>query len=107
MTGFVFGLDPSTAPRQTRPNQPPSLLSSPPPPLLSRFSPSPTPSPNSPNSPPPHTPSQTNPAHKGSGMVIKAKELADEHGWFLPQQVPATTAKTKQIKISHKITHKV
>ena len=30
----------------------------------------------------------TNPAHKGSGMVIKAKELADEHGWFLPQQVP-------------------
>jgi cysteine synthase len=28
----------------------------------------------------------TNPAHKGSGMVIKAKELADEHGWFFPNQ---------------------
>ena len=28
----------------------------------------------------------TNPAHKGSGMVIKAAELAQEHGWFLPQQ---------------------
>ncbi len=28
----------------------------------------------------------TNPAHKGSGMVIKAKELAEEHGFFLPQQ---------------------
>ena len=23
----------------------------------------------------------TNPAHKGTGMVIKAKELADKHGW--------------------------
>lgn len=28
----------------------------------------------------------TNPAHKGSGMVIKAKELADEYGWFFPNQ---------------------
>ena len=28
----------------------------------------------------------TNPAHKGSGMVIQAKALADKHGWFLPQQ---------------------
>ncbi|KAJ1473992.1 tryptophan synthase beta subunit-like PLP-dependent enzyme [Baffinella frigidus] len=28
----------------------------------------------------------TNPAHKGSGMVIKAKELGEKHGWFLPQQ---------------------
>ena len=28
----------------------------------------------------------TNPAHKGSGMAIKAAELAKEHGWFLPQQ---------------------
>jgi len=28
----------------------------------------------------------TNPAHKGSGMVIKAKELADKHGWFRPRQ---------------------
>ena len=28
----------------------------------------------------------TNPAHKGSGMVIKAEELAKEHGWFLPRQ---------------------
>ena len=28
----------------------------------------------------------TNPAHKGSGMVIKAAELAQKHGWFLPQQ---------------------
>jgi cysteine synthase A len=28
----------------------------------------------------------TNPAHKGSGMAIKAKELADEHGWFRPRQ---------------------
>ena len=28
----------------------------------------------------------TNPAHKGSGMVIKAKELAAKHGWFLPRQ---------------------
>lgn len=28
----------------------------------------------------------TNPAHKGTGMVIKAKELADEHGWFFPNQ---------------------
>ena len=26
----------------------------------------------------------TNPAHKGSGMVIKAKELAKKHGWFYP-----------------------
>ena len=25
-------------------------------------------------------------AHKGSGMVIKANELAVEHGWFLPKQ---------------------
>jgi len=28
----------------------------------------------------------TNPAHKGSGMVIKAKELAEQHGWFLADQ---------------------
>jgi cysteine synthase A len=28
----------------------------------------------------------TNPAHKGSGMVIKASELAEAHGWFLPRQ---------------------
>ena len=28
----------------------------------------------------------TNPAHKGSGMVIKAEELAAKHGWFLPRQ---------------------
>ena len=28
----------------------------------------------------------TNPAHKGSGMVIKAKELSEKHGWFLPRQ---------------------
>lgn len=28
----------------------------------------------------------TNPAHKGTGMVIKAKELADEHGYFWPNQ---------------------
>ena len=28
----------------------------------------------------------TNPAHKGSGMVIKARELAEQHGWFRPQQ---------------------
>jgi cysteine synthase len=28
----------------------------------------------------------TNPAHKATGMVIKAKELADEHGWFWPNQ---------------------
>ena len=28
----------------------------------------------------------TNPAHKGSGMVIKAKELADKHGYFWPNQ---------------------
>lgn len=28
----------------------------------------------------------TNPAHKGSGMVIKAEELARQHGWFLPRQ---------------------
>ena len=28
----------------------------------------------------------TNPAHKGSGMVNKAKELAAKHGWFLPRQ---------------------
>ena len=28
----------------------------------------------------------TNPAHKGSGMVIKAKELADHHGWYRPRQ---------------------
>lgn len=28
----------------------------------------------------------TNPAHKGSGMVIKAKELAEKHGWFRPCQ---------------------
>jgi cysteine synthase A len=28
----------------------------------------------------------TNPAHKGTGMVIKAEELAAKHGWFLPRQ---------------------
>lgn len=28
----------------------------------------------------------TNPAHKGTGMVIKAKELADKHGWYWPNQ---------------------
>mmetsp|Transcript_19677 Transcript_19677/g.24263 ORF Transcript_19677/g.24263 Transcript_19677/m.24263 type:complete len:550 (-) Transcript_19677:205-1854(-) len=28
----------------------------------------------------------TNPAHKGTGMVIKAKELADTHGYFWPNQ---------------------
>ena len=28
----------------------------------------------------------TNPAHKGSGMVIKAKELAEKHGWHYPDQ---------------------
>lgn len=28
----------------------------------------------------------TNPAHKGSGMVIKAQELARKHGWYLPRQ---------------------
>lgn len=28
----------------------------------------------------------TSAAHKGSGMVIKAQELADEHGWFFPNQ---------------------
>jgi cysteine synthase A len=28
----------------------------------------------------------TNPAHKGSGMLIKAKELSEQHGWFLPRQ---------------------
>jgi len=28
----------------------------------------------------------TNPAHKGTGMVIKARELAEKHGWFLPRQ---------------------
>jgi len=28
----------------------------------------------------------TNPAHKGSGMVIKTKELAEKHGWFWPNQ---------------------
>ena len=28
----------------------------------------------------------TNPAHKGTGMVIKAKELADKHGWYWPDQ---------------------
>jgi cysteine synthase A len=28
----------------------------------------------------------TNPAHKATGMVIKAKELADKHGWFFPNQ---------------------
>ncbi len=28
----------------------------------------------------------TNPAHKGSGMVIKARELAEAHGWFWPRQ---------------------
>lgn len=28
----------------------------------------------------------TNPAHKATGMVIKAKELADKHGWYWPNQ---------------------
>ena len=28
----------------------------------------------------------TNPAHKASGMVIKAAELAEKHGWFQPCQ---------------------
>lgn len=28
----------------------------------------------------------TNPAHKATGMVIKAKELSDKHGWFWPNQ---------------------
>ena len=28
----------------------------------------------------------TNPAHKGSGMVIKTKELAEKHGWYWPNQ---------------------
>ena len=28
----------------------------------------------------------TNPAHKGTGMVIKTKELADKHGYFWPNQ---------------------
>ena len=28
----------------------------------------------------------TNPAHKATGMVIKAKELADKHGYFWPNQ---------------------
>ena len=28
----------------------------------------------------------TNPAHKGTGMLIKAKELAEHHGWFLANQ---------------------
>lgn len=28
----------------------------------------------------------TNPAHKATGMVIKAKELADAHGYFWPNQ---------------------
>ena len=28
----------------------------------------------------------TNPAHKGSGMLLKASELADKHGWFLTKQ---------------------
>jgi len=28
----------------------------------------------------------TNPAHKGTGMVIKTKELAEEHGWYWPNQ---------------------
>lgn len=28
----------------------------------------------------------TNPAHKGTGMLIKAKELADKHDWFLADQ---------------------
>ena len=28
----------------------------------------------------------TNPAHKASGMIIKARELAATHGWFLPCQ---------------------
>ncbi|OEU16886.1 cysteine synthase, partial [Fragilariopsis cylindrus CCMP1102] len=28
----------------------------------------------------------TNPAHKATGMIIKAKELADKHDWFWPNQ---------------------
>jgi len=28
----------------------------------------------------------TNPAHKGTGMVIKTQELAKKHGWFWPNQ---------------------
>jgi len=28
----------------------------------------------------------TNPAHKGSGMVLKSQELAKHHGWFRPCQ---------------------
>ena len=28
----------------------------------------------------------TNPAHKGSGMVIKTKELAEKHNWYWPNQ---------------------
>eukprot|EP00472_Partenskyella_glossopodia_P006920 CAMPEP_0197516962 /NCGR_PEP_ID=MMETSP1318-20131121/1925_1 /TAXON_ID=552666 /ORGANISM="Partenskyella glossopodia, Strain RCC365" /LENGTH=544 /DNA_ID=CAMNT_0043066145 /DNA_START=28 /DNA_END=1662 /DNA_ORIENTATION=- len=28
----------------------------------------------------------TNPAHKGTGMVIKAKELSEKHSWFQPSQ---------------------
>jgi len=28
----------------------------------------------------------TNPAYKASGMLIKAQDLAKEHGWFLPRQ---------------------
>jgi len=28
----------------------------------------------------------TNPAHKATGMIIKAKELADHHGYFWPNQ---------------------
>lgn len=28
----------------------------------------------------------TNPAHKGTGMLIKTKELADKHGYFWPNQ---------------------
>jgi cysteine synthase A len=28
----------------------------------------------------------TNPAHKGSGMVIKARELAEKHNWYWPNQ---------------------
>lgn len=32
----------------------------------------------------------TNPAHKGSGMLIKAQELAEAHGWFLPKQFENT-----------------
>lgn len=28
----------------------------------------------------------TNPAHKATGMVIKAKELAEKHGYFWTNQ---------------------